>query len=743
MKTTKPDLIYYLFRGFLAIILFLLTVRASAQELGDKSEAPYFFVISSAPGLEQLPLKSTRAEVNIAGVIADVTVTQEYKNDGLKPIEAVYTFPASTRAAVYAMEMVIGDRKIVARIEEKQKAREKYEEAKSEGKRTSLLEQQRPNVFQMNVANIMPGDLIKVTMRYTELLVPLEGVYKFIYPTVVGPRYTGEGGGGNNSFTNVPYTKQGIEPAYDFDIDLNLSMGMPIQHVASLNHKVSTTYPSTEIAKIELSPDEYHGGNRDFVLEYKLAGDAIESGLMLYEHGDENFFLLMVQPPKRIINEEIPPREYIFIVDVSGSMHGYPINVTKTLLRNLIVNLRPTDSFNVLVFESGAYWLADESVSATEQNIGKAASFLDQQQGGGGTNLLAAVKKAMSFPRKTEGLSRSFVVVTDGYVDVDKEVFDIIRTRSDEANVFAFGIGESVNRYLIEGMAHAGMSESFIVLGEEDANKQAEKFRRYINNPVLTQIKKSFSGLDAYDIEPLSIPDVLAERPVIIYGKYRGKAQGTMTVEGYAGKKKYKKSFNVSQVKADKKHEAIRYLWARKKIELLDDYGKLDPSTSVQQEVTGLGLRYNLLTAYTSFVAIEEKKVNSEKDLTTVKQPMPLPRSVENSAIGFELELDDDADFSFHKKIEFPEEFEKTLSEKIGKHIEANLMKAINKFLAATDASLQYIDVTVGTDGKAKVILFKGEISKKEMATIEAMIMKQLYAEFKIGKPWNYKIIFR
>jgi Ca-activated chloride channel family protein len=335
------------------------------------------------------------------------------------------------------------------------------------------------------------------------------------------------------------------------------------------------------------------------------------------------------------------------------------------------------------------------------------------------------------------------VVVTDGYVNVDKEVFDIIRTRSDEANVFAFGIGESVNHYLIEGMAHAGMSEPFIVLGERDADKEAEKFRKYINNPVLTQIKKSFSGIDAYDIEPLSIPDVLAERPVIIYGKYRGKAEGSLTVAGYAGKKKYRKSFDVSQVKADNKHKAIRYLWARKKIELLDDYGKYDPSTPVQQEVTALGLRYNLLTAYTSFVAIEEKKVNSEKDLTTVKQPLPLPRTIENSAIGFELELDDEVEFSFHKKIELPEEFETTLSDKIGKHIETNLVKNINKFLGTTSSSLLYIDVTVGADGKVKVILFKGEISKKEMAAIEAMIMKQLYAEFKINKSWNYKIIFR
>jgi hypothetical protein len=169
------------------------------------------------------------------------------------------------------------------------------------------------------------------------------------------------------------------------------------------------------------------------------------------------------------------------------------------------------------------------------------------------------------------------------------------------------------------------------------------------------------------------------------------------------------------------------------------DNGKFYPSTSVQQEVTELRSGYNLLTTYSSFVAIEEKKIDLEKDFNPVKQPLSSPKSVENSA----KELDDNADFLFHKKIEFPEEFEKTLSDKIGKHIEVNLMRAINKFLMTTSAALQYIDVTVGADGKVKVILFKGEISQREMAAIEAMIMKELYAEFKISKSWNYKIIFR
>jgi Ca-activated chloride channel homolog len=747
MRTRTTNLRNSSVKILLFSILTLFTSRVTAQE-NLKPESPYFLVISSNPDTDGLPLKSTRADVSITGVIADVIITQEYKNEGQHPLEAIYTFPASTRAAIYGMEMLIGDRKIVARIEEKQKAREQYTQAKEEGKRTSLLEQQRPNVFQMNVANIMPGDVIRVTLKYTELLIPEAGTYKFVYPAVVGPRYSGESSPiASNAFVNTPYTKKGVAPLFAFDMNLNLSMGMPLQHVASATHKITTSYPTPAVAQVGLAKEEINPGNRDFVLEYKLAGNKIESGLMLYEHGDENFFLLMVQPPKRIVREEIPPREYVFIVDVSGSMIGYPITTAKTLLRNLITNLRPIDRFNVLLFESGAYWLADESLPAQAENIAKATSFLDNQRGGGGTNMLAAMKKAMSFPRCEEGLSRSFIVVTDGYVNVEKEVFDIIRSKADEANTFAFGIGTSVNRYIIEGMAHCGMSEPFIVLGPEGADKEAEKLRNYINNPVLTQIKKRFSGLDVYDVEPLSVPDLLAERPLIIYGKYRGKAQGTITIEGVAGKKKFSKSFDVSSVKPDKKHAALRYLWARKRVQMIDDYSRLGydgEDKKPQEEVTKLGLKYNLMTAYTSFIAVEETIVNASKNLKTVKQPLPMPENVENSAVGFEMEVDgDETAFTYHKTIELPRDFEANTKQKLQASIEKKLMPEIGKLLDKNPVTLQSIEVVVHQDGTIAVIHVNGtDLSTEFIDAIKKLVQKQVYTQFKINRVWKYTVVF-
>ena len=347
-------------------------VCAQPEKDADKTLSPYFFVKSDDPEVDQLPLKSTSVKVDISGVIADVVVTQVYKNEGNRPLEAVYIFPASTRAAVYGMKMTIGERTIIAKIRKREEARREYEQAKQEGKSASLLEQYRPNVFQMNVANILPADVIKVELRYTELLVPTDAVYEFVYPTVVGPRYSEqratEAGPGEKWIEN-PYLHQGESPTYIFHIAVNLSAGLPIQDLTCSSHQVSVNYEGHGLASVRLDPSEKYGGNRDFLLKYRLAGGKIKTGLLLFEGEDENFFLLMLQPPKRVHEVHIPPREYIFIVDVSGSMHGFPLNISKKLLKDLMGNLRPTDRFNVLLFAGGSSVMSTQSVPATPPNI--------------------------------------------------------------------------------------------------------------------------------------------------------------------------------------------------------------------------------------------------------------------------------------------------------------------------------------------------------------------------------------
>jgi len=608
---------------------------AQAVQADDKTLSPFFVVEGAQPGVEALPLESTRADVHIAGVISDVTVTQTYRNDGDRTISAKYVFPASTRAAVYAMKMTIGDRVIVAKIKEREEAKHEYDEAKAAGKTATLLEEERPNVFTMSVANVLPRDRIQVELKYTELLVPTDGVYEMVYPTVVGPRYASEttttGKHGENQFVATPYQHAGATPVTGFGIHVDVHGGMPIQQIESPSHKIASTIArNNDDATVDLDASETNAGNRDFVLRYRLAGKDLASGLMMYPGDKENFFLAMVQPPQRPAPELIPPREYVFIVDVSGSMQGFPLQTTKALMKDLLGRLRPTDKFDVLLFSGDDALYSEKSVDATPDQIAKATAYVDKQNGGGGTELLPAIQHAMKIPRAFDNVSRSFVVVTDGFIAEEPAVFDQIRDHLGEANVWSFGIGTSVNRHLMDGIAKAGQGEAFTILGPDQAAAAAAKFRAYVETPVLTNVKVAFDGLQAYDVEPKVLPDVFASRPVLVWGKYKGAPTGKVTLTGVSGRGRFVSTLDTAQATPDKANSALRYLWARNEISELSDFFNQDKN---KDAVTKLGLEYNLLTKFTSFIAVQDV-VRTTQGSTDVTQPLALPAGVTDSAIA-------------------------------------------------------------------------------------------------------------
>ena len=257
-----------------------------ARAKDDKTLSPYFIVEGGDTGVDRLPLKDTRVDVAIAGVIADVTVRQVYENRGQRPLHARYVFPASTRAAVSGMTMTIGDVRIVAKIKEREQAKTEFEAAKKEGKSASLLEQSRPNVFTMNVANVMPGDTILVELKYTELLVPTDGMYEFVYPTVVGPRYSEKSESTarpEDRFVKSGYTREGVAPKSEFHLGGVISTGVPFQDLVSPTHQMTVRMSGPGRAEIQLADAERLGGNRDFILRYRLAGQNIGAGLLLYQ----------------------------------------------------------------------------------------------------------------------------------------------------------------------------------------------------------------------------------------------------------------------------------------------------------------------------------------------------------------------------------------------------------------------------------------------------------------------------
>ena len=579
--------------------------------------SPYFFIKSDNPVSAWMPLKSTRADVKITGMIAGVQVRQIYVNESSQKLDAVYVFPASTKAAVYGLDMIVGKRVIHAKVMERDSARKEFEKAKQEGKRSTLLEEDRPNVFKMEVANILPGDTIKVDLFYTELLDYREKEYEFVYPTAVGPRYSVE----NTEFVNRSIAQLMSKHKPTFNINVNIDGAIPVQTIESPSHQIKTVRKSDTDMLISLSNPSDETVNKDFILRYGLQGEKFETGLTLYDHNDEKFFMLMMQPPAKVENKEILPREYIFIVDVSGSMSGFPLDVSKNVLKRLISSLRETDRFNVLLFESKREMLSDASLPATSDNIAKALNFISERRGGGGTDLYSALQTAFDYKDETaKDYARTFIIATDGFISVESKVFKLIENNINNASFIPLGIGTNPNRFLIEGMAWAASSEPFIINNQTEAEKVGDRLINTISRPVLTDASIDWGAFEVYDVYPNKVPVAFSERPIVIFGKYKGNSDAVVSLTGKTTSGIYKK--NVSVKKAVRSNnEALRYLWARNKIKYLSDYSPCfaddytvryqTRSNTHKDEIVNLGLKYNLLTRYTSFLAIDD---NSDDD---------------------------------------------------------------------------------------------------------------------------------
>ncbi len=637
----------FLLRGIgLAAILCLLAVSTPARADGG---SPFFQVTGAESGVDALPLKSTHVEAMLTGVIAEVCITQTYCNEGSRILEARYVFPGSTRAAVHAMAMTIGSRRIEAQVHEKAEARRVYETAKKAGQTAALLEAERSNIFEMNVANILPGDVVTVELRYSELLLPTDGEYEWVFPTTVGPRYRrsapasataavptedAAGGLGHASLTSYYTPIPEAEPV--FTLGLELATGVPPSFLECVSHHATATESKDGRTRLELPPAEGPAMNRDFILRYRLAGDAPASGLLVDEWRGEKYFLLTVQPPARIEPAWIPPRDYVFVVDVSGSMHGFPLNTAKAFVRELLMDLRPQDTFNVVLFAGTSRLLSPVPLPATPEAIAAGVNMLQRQNGGGGTELLPALARALDLP-KAAGISRSLVCVTDGFIDLEAEAYAMVRNRLGEANLFAIGIGSSVNRELIKRLARAGRAEPAVITGPDAVTQELARFQSLIVSPVLTHLRAEFDGFGAYDTLPPALPDLLAQRPVMTVGKWSGPARGIVRVKGIAGEKTWEGAIDVSRAVDLGGQGLLARLWARERLDELEDLHALSAKTErelLRQQIVELGLNYNLLTRFTSFVAVDVTPRASTDDALTVHQPNAMPAGM---ALGEEV----------------------------------------------------------------------------------------------------------
>lgn len=387
------------------------------------------------------------------------------------------------------------------------------------------------------------------------------------------------------------------------------------------------------MVKIDTKSGE-EAANRDFILRWKLGNDQVDAGLMLHRGKSTNHFLLQVAPPPRVSLDQIPPRDYILVLDVSGSMAGFPLDTAKDLLKKLVAGLRSDDTFNVVRFASDSGVLSESPLAANPTNVAFALQFIDSQTSRGGTELEAALKTALALPGG-ENRSRSILLITDGFVSADAETADLVRSNIGKANLFTFGIGSSVNRELLESVARAGGGEPAVVTTAAEVAPAAKRFLELVSNPVLAKVQITAEGVTLGGLEPDPHPDVFAARPLIVTGTWTGEPQGRIIVRGIGGNgTPFEKSIDLAEAAraTGVNHPALPVLWARERVRRLAAGAKRNDE--MVREITSLGLSYSLLTPYTSFLAVDETPREFKGVAQTVKQPVPLPQGVSESAIG-------------------------------------------------------------------------------------------------------------
>jgi Ca-activated chloride channel family protein len=608
----------------LALLASLAPSSPAAAQARATTGAPYFEAFADGKRVEALPLAMTRVDVVVAGVIADVRLTQVYENRGQVPVEAVYVFPASSRATVHGLTMKVGNRIVRARLRGKAAARAQYEAAKQEGKTATLLEQQDVGAFRMNLANVLPGDRIEVELSYTELLLPTAGVYEFFFPnTAPEEHYRKEG----DPDTTMPRSGAPAVTQDAITITTRILSAAPIASIDSPSHKLKIARTGDSEALVTLDPAESDASRRDFVLRYSMLGDDIGTGVLAHPGADENFFLLTAQPPRNVGMDRVPPREYVFVLDVSGSMNGQPMDVSKQLMRELFAGLRQGDRFNVVLFAGDSAVLSPGgSLPADAEGLQRAIKLIDGTDAGGGTELAAALEKAYALPR-TPGMARAMVVVTDGAISAGGDVSKLISSKLDQASVFVFGIGQGVDHATIARLARAGEGEAFDVMEMGKADAEARRLRAYIERPVLTNVRLEVIGADLYDLEPPSIPDLYAQRPIVIVGKYRGPLAGHVRIHGISGAHPVTLEVDLAKAYVDPSLDALPRLWARRRVDRITDaacpqWGSCNSDNPERDKaIEDIGLRYGILTSATSFVAVTEE-VRTTQEGVTVAQPV-------------------------------------------------------------------------------------------------------------------------
>jgi Ca-activated chloride channel family protein len=584
-----------------------------------------------------VPLKHTDVKAAVQGYIATVNVTQQFTNPYDGKIEAVYVFPLPENAAVNEFIMVIGERRIRGIIRERQEAEKIYAEAKRQGYVASLLTQERPNLFTQSVANIEPGKAIDVTITYFHTLAYVDGWYEFVFPMVVGPRFNPPGfadgvgavargrPGASGQRTEVSYLRPNERSGHDIALAVEINAGVPIEETACPSHQITTGSKGEGRATVTLSPADSIP-NKDFVLRYRVAGERIKSNLLAQRDERGGFFTLMLFPPQDLRGLKRAPLELVFVLDCSGSMSGVPLAQAKAAVERGLRQLQPGDSFQLINFSMDARQLGARPLEATEENVQRGLSYLEELRSEGGTMMIKGIKAALEFPHDPKRL-RFVCFLTDGYIGNEAEILRAVAERIGPARIFSFGVGSAPNRYLMDRMAKLGRGAVAYLSHKDDAKQVMDAFFARISHPALTDVQIDWGGLKVEEVFPRQAPDLFVGRPVVLTGRFQGDPGKAIRVTGKAGEGRIALDVPVSLTEQQARG-ALPSVWARMKIADLSDEAIYEPHPELPGQIKQLALDYNLMSAYTAFVAVDSSRRTEGTEGTTVPVPMPVPEGV-------------------------------------------------------------------------------------------------------------------
>ncbi len=574
-----------------------------------------------------LPLEHTAVSGQIIGPVARVRVTQRFGNPLKTPVELEYLFPLPHEAAVVDFKLTVGTRIVRAEIKELEAARRAFQEAIDAGQRAGLLEQRRPNLFSLQIGNVQPGETILCELEYEDRLSFQDGTYEFVFPMGITPRYSSpseSAASAQSADAAIALPGEKIAPV---EITLAVDAGVQAGDPTSPSHQPNFTRQDEQHFSLNLTGIP----NKDFVLRYPVSGDAIRTASWSSADGDSQIALITLIPPRLTFDGDPAPREFIFVMDRSGSMSTDPMEQAKNALRACLRGLNPQDTFAIQAFDNQIEWFSQAAQAVTQANIDLADRWLDTIHSRGGTEILPAIDAALALPVDAERM-RYVVFLTDGAVSADEQAIRKIAKQRGSARIFTFGIGPSVNRFLLDKIAQMGRGTAEFIGANEDLETAITRYQDRVSYPALQDIQLQWLDADGWDTYPETIPDLYVGQPLEIVTRLRRKGDAQLRLTGQLRGQPVLLQMAIPP--AEPNNPTLKRLWARARVEsLLDQQRAGGDQDSLRQQIISLSLEHRVLTPFTAFVAVDSE-VTTGGDAFKLRVSTPLPEGLDYEKFG-------------------------------------------------------------------------------------------------------------